>query len=121
MLDPASVGVISNPASRHNARGGLRAVEAVLAAQPLVRHRLAHTPQEIEAALAELAAADVRCLALNGGDGTVQAALTMLMRADQSLEFKDAAGVWQPLRPPLHGYPLVRLTGDKQTYTKSIQ
>lgn len=37
------------------------------------------------------------------------------------VEFKDAAGVWQPLRPPLHGYPLVRLTGDKQTYTKSIQ
>jgi diacylglycerol kinase family enzyme len=78
VLDPASVGVISNPASRHNARGGLRAVEAVLAAQPLVRHRLAHTPHEIEAALAELAAADVRCLALNGGDGTVQAVLTTL-------------------------------------------
>lgn len=78
MLDPTSVGVISNPASRHNARGGLRAVEAVLAAQPLVRHRLARTPHEIEAALAELAAAGVRCVVLNGGDGTVQAALTTL-------------------------------------------
>ena len=78
MLDPASVGVISNPASRHNARGGLSAVEAALAAQPRIRHRLARTPREIERALAELAAADVRCVALNGGDGTVQAALTTL-------------------------------------------
>jgi hypothetical protein len=39
---------------------------------------LAHTPHEFEAALAELAAAGVRCLALNGGDGTVQAVLTTL-------------------------------------------
>lgn len=50
----------------------------MLAAQPLIHHRLARTPHEIEAALAELAAAGVRCVVLNGGDGTVQAALTTL-------------------------------------------
>jgi diacylglycerol kinase family enzyme len=76
--DPASVGVISNPASRHNARGGLRAVDTALAAQPRVRHCLARSPPEIEAGLREFAAAGVRCVVLNGGDGTVQAALTTL-------------------------------------------
>ena len=78
MAEPASVGVISNPASRHNARGGLAPIEAVLAAQPVIRHRLAQTPEQIEAALGELAAAGVTCVVLNGGDGTVQAALTTL-------------------------------------------
>lgn len=78
MAEPASVGVISNPASRHNARGGLAAIEAVLAAHPAVPHRLAQTPEQIEAALAELAAAGASCVVLNGGDGTIQAALTML-------------------------------------------
>lgn len=78
MAEPASVGVISNPASRHNARGGLAAIEAVLAAYPAIPHRLARTPDQIEGALAELAAAGANCVVLNGGDGTVQAALTTL-------------------------------------------
>ena len=78
MPDPASVGVISNPASRHNTQGGLRSIGTALAAQPRIRHCLARTPTEIETALTELAAAGVRCVVLNGGDGTVQAALTTL-------------------------------------------
>jgi len=78
VAEPASVGVISNPASRHNARGGLAAIEAVLAAHPAIPHRLARTPDQIEAALAQLAVAGVNCVVLNGGDGTVQAALTTL-------------------------------------------
>lgn len=78
MPDPTRVGVISNPASRHNSRGGLSAIEAALASLPLVRHRLARTPHEIETALAEFAAAGVHHVVLNGGDGTVQAALTAL-------------------------------------------
>lgn len=78
MAEPASVGVISNPASRHNARGGLAAIEAVLAGQPAIPHRQARTPQQIEAALAQLAAAGTSCVVLSGGDGTVQAALTTL-------------------------------------------
>ncbi|GAB4348955.1 MAG: diacylglycerol kinase family protein [Immundisolibacter sp.] len=78
MPDPATVGVLSNPAGRHNARGGLRAVEAVLATAPAVVHRLAREPRAMETALAELAAAGVRQLAVNGGDGTVQAVLTTL-------------------------------------------
>ncbi len=78
MAEPASVGVISNPASRHNARGGLATIEAVLAAHPAIPHRLAQAPDRIEAALGELAAAGATCVVLNGGDGTVQAALTTL-------------------------------------------
>ncbi|HEX2796824.1 MAG TPA: diacylglycerol kinase family protein, partial [Immundisolibacter sp.] len=79
MAEPASVGVISNPASRHNARGGLAAIEAVLAGHPAaIPHRLAQTPDQIEAALAQLAAAGATCVVLSGGDGTVQAALTTL-------------------------------------------
>jgi hypothetical protein len=76
--DPARVGVVSNPASRHNANGGLGAIGALLATQPTLLHRIVRTPPEIEAALGELAAAGVRCVVLNGGDGTVQAALTAL-------------------------------------------
>jgi diacylglycerol kinase family enzyme len=76
--DAARIGVISNPASRHNANGGLGAITALLATQPAVLHRMARTPPEIEAALGEFAAAGVRCVVLNGGDGTVQAALTAL-------------------------------------------
>jgi hypothetical protein len=76
--EPVSVGVISNPASRRNARGGLKTIEAELAAHPQVSHRLARTPPQIDTALAELAAAGVRRVVLNGGDGTVQAALTTL-------------------------------------------
>jgi hypothetical protein len=78
VAEQASVGVISNPASRHNVRGGLAAIEAVLAGHPAIPHRLAQTPQQIEAALGELAAAGANCVVLSGGDGTVQAALTTL-------------------------------------------
>ncbi|ANX04297.1 diacylglycerol kinase family protein [Immundisolibacter cernigliae] len=78
MAEPASVGVISNPASRHNVRGGLAAIKAVLAGHPAIPHRLAQTPQQIETALGELAAAGASCVVLSGGDGTVQAALTTL-------------------------------------------
>ncbi|HEX2796503.1 MAG TPA: diacylglycerol kinase family protein [Immundisolibacter sp.] len=39
---------------------------------------MAQTPEQIEAALGELAAAGTSCVVLNGGDGTAQAALTTL-------------------------------------------
>lgn len=78
MVEPATVGVISNPASRHNARGGLAAIETILAAQPAIPHCLASTPAQIDAALGQLATAGATCVVLNGGDGTVQAALTAL-------------------------------------------
>jgi diacylglycerol kinase family enzyme len=77
VADGGPIGVLSNPASRHNARGGLAALGALLDAAS-IPHRLARTAAEIEQALAALAAAGVRRLVLSGGDGTVQAALTVL-------------------------------------------
>ncbi|MGK2940967.1 MAG: diacylglycerol kinase family protein [Immundisolibacter sp.] len=78
MADATRVGIISNPASRHNSRGGLAAIETVLAAYRAVPHCLARDPDEIENALGKLAATGVTQVVLNGGDGTVQAALTTL-------------------------------------------
>ncbi|MDD3652418.1 diacylglycerol kinase family protein [Immundisolibacter sp.] len=77
MADTRPIGVLSNPASRYNARGGLAALGGLLDAASMP-HRLARTPSEIERALEALAAAGVRRLVINGGDGTVQAALTVL-------------------------------------------
>jgi Domain of unknown function (DUF1929) len=37
------------------------------------------------------------------------------------VEFKDTAGNWKPLLATLKGHPLVRLTGEKKTYTKVLQ
>ena len=77
MADTGPVGVLSNPASRYNARGGLAALDALLGATS-IPHRLARTASEIEQALEALAAEGVRRLVINGGDGTLQAALTVL-------------------------------------------
>ena len=77
MADGGPIGVLSNPASRHNARGGLAALGALLDAAS-IPHRLARTAPEIERALEALAAAGVSRLVINGGDGTLQAALTVL-------------------------------------------
>jgi diacylglycerol kinase family enzyme len=77
VADTRPIGVLSNPASRYNARGGLAALGGLLDAASMP-HRLARTASEIERALEALAAAGVSRLVINGGDGTLQAALTVL-------------------------------------------
>lgn len=71
------IGVLSNPLSGGN-RGGLGALEKSLSRFPGVIHREARTPEEVSAALADFARNGVEILAVNGGDGTIQAVLTVL-------------------------------------------
>ncbi|NND68766.1 MAG: acylglycerol kinase family protein, partial [Halioglobus sp.] len=68
------VGVISNPASGHN-RDQFDAIRAQLESCPGLTHVVTQSPAEIDTALAQLAAADVEVLAINGGDGTNSAIL----------------------------------------------
>lgn len=79
---PLRVGLLSNPASGGNRRTmgqGLGAIRAVLDDYPHTVHREVQNPHEIATALAELAAGEFDVVAINGGDGTVQCALTTLM------------------------------------------
>ncbi len=72
-----SIGVLSNPLSGGN-KNGLRPIEKLLAGRPEIQHQEARNPAEIDAALAAFSQAGVNLLVLNGGDGTIQAALTSL-------------------------------------------
>ncbi len=71
------IGLLSNPLSGRN-RKALPELRSSLSGEPAVLWREASTPQEAARAMGELAAEGVDVLALNGGDGTVQAALTFL-------------------------------------------
>jgi len=72
------VGVISNPLSGRNRRGGLDGIRRLLQNHPDISHREVHTPGEAREALDAFAAEDVNLLAVNSGDGTIQAVLTLL-------------------------------------------
>ena len=72
------IGVLVNPFSGGN-RNGLRAVRNAIADYPRVLLCDVKTPQDVLAALAGFARHDVDLVAVNGGDGTVQAALTALL------------------------------------------
>lgn len=71
------IGVLSNPSSGGN-RNGMGEVRTLLANRPGVSHREVRTPGDVASALAHFAGEGVGVLAVNGGDGTVQAALTAL-------------------------------------------
>ncbi len=71
------IGVLVNPFSGGN-RNGLGAVRNAIADYPRVFHCNVQTPQDVLAALIEFARNDVNLVAVNGGDGTVQAVLTAL-------------------------------------------
>jgi diacylglycerol kinase (ATP) len=75
--EPLRVGVLNNPRSGGNRRG-LGAVRKVLAAHPQVSHREVLTPSDVAAALVDFARKEVNVVVVNGGDGTIQAALTAL-------------------------------------------
>ncbi|CAA0126196.1 lipid kinase YegS [Halioglobus japonicus] len=78
---PASpVGLISNPGSGHN-RDQFERIQARIAGQPGIHHRITHSEADIAPALAELAALDIGVLAINGGDGTVSAVLGELLES----------------------------------------
>lgn len=70
-------GVLVNPESGRNRRHP-RALAALRASHPALPWREAHDPASIAVALAELAGAGVDAVVIAGGDGTVQAALSVL-------------------------------------------
>lgn len=74
---PPRIGVLVNPLSGGN-RTGLDAVRKAIAAYPRERHCDVQTPQDVLAGLVEFARNDVNLVVINGGDGTVQAALTAI-------------------------------------------
>ena len=82
-MKPAAgpVGLISNPTSGHN-RDQFDGIHSTIAQYPGIHHRITHSQADIADALRDLAALDVRVLAINGGDGTVSAILGELLERE---------------------------------------
>jgi len=72
-----NIGVLINPLSGGNLNG-LGSIRRVIDDSPRVIHRDVQTPQEVLDALLDFSRRNVDLLAVNGGDGTVQAVLTNL-------------------------------------------
>lgn len=71
------IGILINPLSGGNLNG-LGAIRNIINEYPGVIHRDVQTPEDVLAALIDFARREVDLLAVNGGDGTVQAVLTNL-------------------------------------------
>ncbi|HYQ91616.1 MAG TPA: diacylglycerol kinase family protein [Candidatus Competibacteraceae bacterium] len=97
------VGLLTNPDSGRNRRWGLRAINRVLADYPDVYQQEVRTPAEVATGLAELARREVAIVAINAGDGTVQAVLTTLLQAPAA---------WRPLLALLRGGTANMTAGD---------
>lgn len=74
---PLRVGVLNNPGSNRNLRE-FGKIKRVLARYPETIQVEAQSPEEIAAALGELAEQEPDIVAINGGDGTVATTLTTL-------------------------------------------
>ncbi len=72
--------VISNPNSQRNRQGTLAALKAVVADHPEVRHEELLDFAELASVVERLIGSGIEVIAVNGGDGTVQAVLTELGR-----------------------------------------
>lgn len=84
-LAPRRIGVLCNPNSGRNRRH-LRQVREEAKRLPGVVYREATCPAETAGGIQELLASDVELLAVNGGDGTLQAVLTWLLGPDRAGE-----------------------------------
>ena len=73
----SGIGLISNPKSQGNRRG-LSAIERA-AEEAGIEHRILSDMADLRPALEDLAAKGVELLVVNGGDGTLQAALTAVL------------------------------------------
>lgn len=76
--------VISNPRSQRNRQGALNALKAVLAEHPGVRHEELWDFADLGPLIVNMIRSKVEVIAVNGGDGTVQAVLTELARRSES-------------------------------------
>ena len=72
-----NVGLLSNPLSGGN-RKGIGAIRRVVANQANVVHYEVRTPDDVLSALIDSARKGLEIVAVNGGDGTIQAVLTAL-------------------------------------------
>jgi diacylglycerol kinase (ATP) len=80
---PIRVGVITNPRSWRNTRRRTRnALREILAAHPHVAEREEDSLDGLLAATRDVVADGAEVIAINGGDGTVQAVLTALLNSD---------------------------------------
>ena len=82
-----SLAVISNPKSQRNRQGALDGLKTVLAEHPDVLHEELDDFSELNGMIGHFLDQGVEVIAVNGGDGTVQAVLTELGRRN----LKDAA------------------------------
>lgn len=71
------IGVLTNPLSGNNRRGSAP-LSQVLSDHPEVLRKTVQTPEEVCDALAEFGRQKVSILVISGGDGTVQAVLTII-------------------------------------------
>jgi diacylglycerol kinase (ATP) len=90
---PPRIGVLINPLSGGNL-SGLGEIRSLIHAYPEVIHCDVQTPQDVVAVLRDFARREVELLAVNGGDGTVQAVLTALYH-DQPFENQPLLAVLQ--------------------------
>ena len=74
---PPKIGVLINPLSGGNLNG-LGAIRSLIDEYPRVVHCDVQTPEDVLEALVDFSRRDVDLVAVNGGDGTVQAVLTNL-------------------------------------------
>ena len=74
------IGMLSNPLSGGN-RKGLEGIRKALTGHPQVIHSEVRTPADVASALADFAQEEVDIVAVNGGDGTIQAVLTALFHS----------------------------------------
>ncbi len=72
------IGVISNPNSQVNRNHGLASIETVVADNRQLTHEIIFDFSALDEIVERLIQDDVEVIAVNGGDGTVQAVLTAL-------------------------------------------
>jgi len=78
------IGVISNPNSQYNRQDGLADIAAVADDHPGLKHEILSDFTALDDIVDRLIRDDVEVIAVNGGDGTVQAVLTALAGRDQT-------------------------------------
>ena len=72
------IGMLNNPLSGGNRNGLEKIRDAASGVRPAVLQRDVQTPSDVVATLADFARQEVNIVVVNGGDGTVQAALTAI-------------------------------------------
>ena len=88
----ARIGMLNNPLSGGNRKGLQKIQKAAATVRPEVLQREVQTPADVSETLADFARQEVNIVVVNGGDGTVQAALTAIFH-HRFFETKPALAV----------------------------